>query len=79
MTDIKMLSDKQEQFDPENNFYNNDLLRNTSEYYDVNKASEKLSQCKQTDFSALHLNIRSMNRNFESFKQFILEININSS
>ena len=59
--------------DPDSNFFN--ALTIDMKYYspDVN-----MFEITETDkFSILHLNIRSMQKNFENFKDFLLNLNSN--
>lgn len=61
--------------DPDENLYNDISLN--SEYVTPAKAAIELKQVDQNNFSILHLNIRSLNKNFEDFKSFFLSLNFN--
>ena len=58
--------------DPDYNLQNLD-----TPYYSVEEASEHFRHKETNSFSVLHLNIRSLNKNFENFKLFLAEINFN--
>ncbi|XP_065664405.1 uncharacterized protein LOC136086066 [Hydra vulgaris] len=63
--------------DPDINFFNNDLIKNINPlYYNVN--SKNIIEGMESDsFSILHVNIRSLQKNFDSLKQFLYKVNMN--
>ncbi|XP_065667861.1 uncharacterized protein LOC136088125 [Hydra vulgaris] len=64
--------------DPDINFYNDDeLIKNISPLY-YNPYSKDITKgMDDNSFSILHINIRSLKKNFESLKQFLYKIKIN--
>ncbi|XP_065672061.1 uncharacterized protein LOC136089894 [Hydra vulgaris] len=63
--------------DPDINFYNDDeLIKNISPLY-YNPYSKDITKgMGDNSFSILHINIRSLKKNFESLKQFLYKIKI---
>ncbi|XP_057314221.1 uncharacterized protein LOC130655476 [Hydractinia symbiolongicarpus] len=61
--------------DPDLNFYNCTLSKNTNTKYYSPNSDNIFAHAKNYSFSILHLNIRSMQKNFESFKQFLHTLN----
>ena len=57
--------------DPDVNFYQTQISSLDTNYYIPNEVKENLENFKQKSFSVLHLNIRSMSKNFESFREFL--------
>ena len=57
--------------DPDTNFYQTRKSSLDTSYYIPNKVKENLERFQQKSFSVLHLNIRSMSTNFESFREFL--------
>ena len=57
--------------DPDVNFYQTQISSLDTNYYIPNKVKENLENFQQKSFSFLHLNIRSMSKNFESFREFL--------
>ena len=57
--------------DPEVNFYQTQISSIDTSYYIPNEIKENLEIFQQKPFSVLHLNIRSMSKNFESFWGFL--------
>ena len=57
--------------DPNVNFYQTQISSLVTSYYIPNEDQENLENFRQKLFSALHLNIRSMSKNFESFREFL--------
>ena len=57
--------------DSDVNFYETQMSSLDSSYYISNAVKEKLENFQQKSFSVLHLNIRSMSKNFESFREFL--------
>ena len=64
--------------DPDINFYQ-DISSLETHYCSPNDFQNKFQCFLKDSFSVLHLNIRSMNKNFESFKEFYLTINFKFS
>ena len=56
--------------DPNVNFYQTQIFSIDTSYYIPNEVKENLENFEQKSFSVLHLNIRSMSKNFESFREF---------
>ena len=57
--------------DPDVNFYQTQISSLDTSCYIPNEVKEKLENFQQKSFSALHLNIRSTSKNFESFREFL--------
>ena len=57
--------------DADVNFYQTQISSLDTSYYIPNEVKEKLENFQQKSFSVLHLNIRSMSKNFESFREFL--------
>ena len=57
--------------DPDVNFYQTQISSLDTSCYIPNEVKEKLENFQQKSFSVLHLNIRSMSKNFESFREFL--------
>ena len=53
--------------DPDVNFFQTQISSLDTSYYIPNEVKDNLENFQQKPFSALHLNIRSMSKNFESF------------
>ena len=64
--------------DPDVNFYN-DISSVEISYLSPSEANNKLKSFTSETFSILHLNIRSMNKNFEAFREFYESLDINFS
>jgi hypothetical protein len=61
--------------DPDNNFYiNNKVFQNINTLYYNPKSANIMQGFDVNSFSMLHLNIRSISKNFELFKQLLSEI-----
>ena len=56
--------------DPNVNFYQTQISSLDTSYYIPNEVKENLENLQQKSFF-LHLNIRSMSKNFESFREFL--------
>ena len=56
--------------DPDENFFKESYFTDTK-YFSAEKANLKLSCIKSNSFSLLHLNIRSLQRNFDKLTEFI--------
>ena len=59
--------------DPDINIYS-DISSLDTKYFNPNEIRDFEYLCK-TGFSALHVNIRSINKNFEAFKNFYFKLN----
>ena len=57
--------------DPDVNFYQTQISSLDTRHYIPNKIKENLGNFDQKPFSILHLNIRSMSKNFESFQKLL--------
>ena len=55
---------------PDVNFYQTQISSLDTSYYIPNEVKENLENLQQKSFF-LHLNIRSMSKNFESFREFL--------
>ena len=57
--------------DPDFSFYQTQICSLDTSYYIPNEVKDNLENFQQKPFSALHLNIRSMSKNFESFWELL--------
>ena len=57
--------------DPDVNFYQTQISSVDTSYYIPNEVKEKLENFQQKSFSLLHLNICSMRKKFELFREFL--------
>ena len=57
--------------DPNVNFYQTQISSLDTSYYIPNEVKEKLENFQQKSFSVLHLNICSISKIFESFREFL--------
>ena len=57
-------------FDPDSNFFNTHTT-----YFAPETLKAMIKENNDISFSVLHLNIRSLNKNFESLKNLLIEIN----
>ena len=64
--------------DPDVNFYN-DVFTLDTQYLAPDKFQRNFKPFSKKLLSILHQNIRSINKNFEAFKQFYLSLNFNFS
>ena len=57
-------------FDPDNNLFNEDCFQNlNAKYFTINETKNTFQNSNSdSSLSILHLNIRSMNKNFGNFK-----------
>ena len=62
--------------DPDINFYQ-DIFSLETHYCSPNDFKNNFQSFSEDSFSVLHLNIRSMNKNFELSKNFIQKLNSN--
>ena len=60
-------------FDPDSNFFNTHNSTNTT--YFTPETLKVMIKENNISFSALHLNIRSLKKNFESLKNLLVQIN----
>ena len=61
-------------FDPESNFFNTHGFTNTT-YFTRETSKAMIKENNDISFSILHLNVRSLIKNFESLKYLLVEIN----
>ena len=63
--------------DPDSNFFRNNFQNLDTRYFSCDESSLFCDSHHQKSqlFSILHVNIRSMNRNFENFKRFLADTN----
>ena len=59
--------------DPDENIFNN-LSQTDSVFYAIEEAATRLKQFNDKTFSVLHLNVKSLNQNFESLKELLTAI-----
>ena len=59
--------------DPDQNIFLQETLLNTS-YFTPESAKVSLNSVKDDSFSVIHINIRSLNKNFENFKSLLNQI-----
>ena len=59
--------------DPDENMFNN-LSQIDSVFYAAEEAATNFKKLNDKTFSVLHLNVRSLNKNFESFKELLTTI-----
>ena len=58
--------------DPDAQFFNEGFFQDfNAPYYSTEQFTCELQKNKVSDFSVLHVNIRSFNQNFETFKNFL--------
>ena len=72
-----ILSD--ENNDPDINFFNEKSESVNSPYYNVDKFNASSQNLLKSLFSVLHINIRSMSRNFEKLREYLLHVKGNFS
>ena len=62
--------------DPDFNFFNNNNLEAVNtKYFSLDELESHLSTADEKNFSLLHINIRSMSKNFEKLKSLLLNMN----
>ena len=66
-------------FDPDVNFFNNNIENLDTPYISHEKIKDLNVNTAANTLSVLHLNIRSMKKNFESFKLFLSNFNFDFS
>ena len=57
--------------EPNVNFYQMQISSVDKSYYIPNEVTQKLENFQQKSFFVLYLNIRSMSKNFESFRELL--------
>ena len=63
-------------FDPDENFFDkNDFSKINAQYYSLDELQENRIAPDNKSFSILHVNIRSLNKNFENFKLMLSDLN----
>ena len=67
-----ILSD--ENYDPDINFFNEKSEAVNSPYYNVDKFNSSSRSLLKNSFSVLHINIRSMNKNFEKLREYLSHV-----
>ena len=66
------------ELDPDTNFFESISSLDTK-YFTVNETKTFVSNIDSESFTVLHLNIRSMKKNFESFQEFFKDLKFNFS
>ena len=62
--------------DPDENFFDeNSFSKIDAQYLSLAELKENHNVLANRSFSILHINIRSLNRNFENFKQMLSDLN----
>ena len=65
--------------DPDVNFYQNNVSNVEANYFLLTEGESSLASFDPNAFSVLHLNIRSMKKNFENFKEFLKNLSVSFS
>ena len=66
--------------DPDVNFFLNDITSLNTEYFPPSDVKIGFSKFESSDtFSVLHLNVRSLRKNFEDFKELYQTLNLKLS
>ena len=65
--------------DPDVNFHQNNVSNTEGNYLLMTEVKRSLTSFDPIAFSFLHLNIRSMNKNFENFKEFLKNLRVSFS
>ena len=65
--------------DPDLHFYNTNIQNLNTPYILPEELQKFLGDDKDENVSVLHLNIRSINKNFENFKMFLSNLNLSFS
>ena len=65
--------------DPDVNFYQNNVSNVEANYFLMTEVKSSLASFNPNAFSVLHLNIRSMRKNFENFKEFLNNVSVSFS
>ena len=69
----------EQRMDPDVNFYQNDVSNVEANYFLMTEVKSSLASFDPNAFSVLHLNIRSMKKNFENFKEFLENLSVTFS
>ena len=64
------------QCDPDVDFYQNNVSNVDVNYFLMTEVKSSLASFDPNAFSALHLNIKSMKKNFENFKDFLKNVSV---
>ena len=65
--------------DPDVNFYQNNVSNGEANYFLMTEVKSSLASFDPSAFSVLHLNVRSMKKNFENFKEFLKNVSVSFS
>ena len=65
--------------DPDINFFNEKSETVKSPYYNMDKFNSSSQNLLKNSFSVLHINIRSMNKNFEKLREYLSHVKGNFS
>ena len=65
--------------DPDVNFYQNNVSNVEANYFLMTEVKSSLASFDPNAFSVLHLNIRSMKKKFENFKEFLKNLSASFS
>ena len=65
--------------DPDINFFNEKSETVKSSYYNMDKFNSSSQNLLKNSFSVLHINIRSMNKTFEKFREYLSHVKGNLS
>ena len=65
--------------DPDVNFYQNNVSNVEVNYFVMTEVKSYLASFDPNAFSVLHLNIRSMKKNFKNYKEFLKNLSVSSS
>ena len=61
---------------PDVNFYQNNFSNVEANYFLMTEVKSSLKDFDPNSFSELHLNIRSMKKNFKNFKEFLKNLSV---
>ena len=65
--------------DPDQNFFNDKLQETDSLYFSLENFTAISEKLNRNNFSLLHLNIRSLNKNIDDFREFLASFKGNFS
>ena len=65
--------------DPDVNFYQNNVSNVEANYFLMTEVKSSLASFDPNAFSVLHLNIRSMKKDFKNYKEFLKNLSVSSS
>ena len=65
--------------DPDVNFYKNNVSNVEAKYFLMDEVKSSLTSFDPNAFSVLHLNIRSMKKKIENFKEFLTNLSVSFS